>query len=1166
LGHEMWLSATFKRGPRRADGVGGMPTLLKRLKELEDTLKPFQAETHPSWNQTGQIFNALLAEAQVPLDDEVIKAIKPVGEREWSRASGVTGAPVCTPRWPADRVMSDEDCEPVRRIGARWLHATATLGVVSACLMWCAGPATAFGPDPAAALSLQTLTPPLLLAGLPELRGGLAQSASAPAKNPLPFTVTLRASRAVVHNGRPAKLTGRVTPRAAHGRVELQVRAGGRWRTVASRSLSKASAFAFTTRLSGVGGHFVRVVKSSSSGHGQGVSNIVELIVPGRRTVRSHGGALHLSLGAVSVSAPKGVIARGQTLSIAVGAPTGFGSEGASSVSGGPYLLSTSQGEPHKPITVTISYDPGLLAPGDKPLLLHGWTVTHKWIPEVTTVHGSAHSVSATLDSFSPIDVIDWGTYYAGILTGNRAGLPTGCGPTPSWIDSVTLPDSNQDPLPACFSTKSDQTEAVLNVVNNRGYAQTVTVYGAKIDVAKSSFASSFEGQIGKLLAQLSSGNGPSAFVLGPGEGASVTIDRPPPQLAALEIHIDPAAKTASGVGELAWALLTTAKDQIGVPLNVENCVMAAVYNTVSADRGPDSAIAQMHSCVDAAATGTAKGVLEKLAYGLLVDDFFYKIIDLEGDELYPAQIGFTIPGSNPTFTNPNIHVGPANYGTLPDGTTTIEHLTASGGTPPYRYYIWNEPENAAKVPSWVTLASDGTLTIEPPASASGEVSFYVYAFDSKGEHSPFKRDQVSFQTVSGGGGGGKSGATQVTAGGAHTCALLTGGGIDCWGANALGTLGNGTNWGPETCRDPCSTTPVAVSGISTATQVAAGGNNTCALLTGGSVDCWGENEYGQLGDGTNTGPESCYQYPCSTTPVAVGGITDAVQIAAGELRDTCALRAGGTVDCWGWNQAGQLGDGTNTGPESCSGNPCSTKPVAVSGITNAVQISVGIGQTCAVLRGGGVDCWGANDAGQLGDGPSTGPEPLGGGGFSSTPVAVSGITEATQVATGYDHTCALLASGSVDCWGEAIYFGNGDPTGSKMETCSGQPCSTKPVSVTGITGATQIDSQYEETCVVLKAGGIECWGFLNDYGQLGDGTTNLLWVPVGVGGITNATQATTAPSDACALLATGSVMCWGRNEDGQLGDGTNAGPETCGEGDYPEPCSRTPVAVRGIP
>lgn len=1036
----------------------------------------------------------------------------------------------------------------MRRIRTRWLRATATLGVVSACLV-SAGPAAASGYALSGVFSLRALASPSLLVTSLELPGSSARSAAAPASALSPFTVTLRASRAVVGNGRVAKLAGRVAPGAAHKRVELQARAGGRWRTISSRSLSKSSGFAFTTRLSGVGGHFLRVLKPSGSGHAQGVSSIVELIVPGRRTVRSRGGALRLSLGAVRVSAPKGAIDKGKTLSISVGAPTGFGAEGASSVAGGPYLVSTSQGEPHKPVTVTIGYDPGLLAPGDKPLLLHGWTVTRRWVPEVTTVHG--HSVSATLDSFSPIDVIDWGTYYAGILTGNRADLPSGCGSPPSWIDSVTLPDSNQDPLPACFSSKSSDTEAVLNVVNNRGYAQTVTVSGAKINVTKSSFASSFEGQIGKLLAQLSSGSGPSAFELGPGEGASIAIDRPPPQLAALEIHIDPAGKTAWGVGELAWALLTTAKDQIGVPVDMENCVQAAVYNTLSADRGPDTAIGQMHSCVDAASglSGTAKAVLEKLAYGLLVDDFFYKLLDLEDSEVYPARIEFTIPGSNPTFTNPNIHVGPANYGTLPDGSTTTEHLTANGGTPPYRYYIWNDPANMAGVPSWVSLAPDGTLTIEPPASASGEVSFYVYAFDSNGEHSPFKRDQVSFQTFSGGGAGGGGSGSTLTAGGDHTCALLKAGTVDCWGANGVGELGTGTS-------GALSTTPVKVVGITTATVVSAGLYYTCALLAAHTVDCWGINDDGQLGTGSVTGPTSCGGFSCSPVPVQVLGITDAIALAAYGTH-TCAVLAHGSIVCWGGNGAGELGDGV-FGPEPCGEtNGCSATPVPVVGIARATGVSAGSDHTCALILGGSLDCWGRGNDGELGAEHEASPP--GSNMFtilaSPIPLLVSGNNVAASVSAGGHHTCSVLAGGSLTCWGENNFGELGNGTDEGPDICTTDYCSPTPVPVGGISDATTISAGGQSTCSTLSDGKVDCWGAT---GESGPEMCNVASVycstkPVEVAGIANAVAVSVGAGYACVVLTDSHVDCWGHNQNGQLGDGTTS-------------YKAAPVPVSGIP
>jgi len=175
--------------------------------------------------------------------------------------------------------------------------------------------------------------------------------------------------------------------------------------------------------------------------------------------------------------------------------------------------------------------------------------------------------------------------------------------------------------------------------------------------------------------------------------------------------------------------------------------------------------------------------------------------------------------------------------------------------------------------------------------------------------------------------------ATAIAAGGSHACALLTGGSVRCWGSNFSGQLGNGT-----TTNDPIPT-PVVVSGITTATAISAGNGNTCALLTGGSVRCWGDNYYGQLGNGTTTN---------SSTPVAVSGITTATAISAGGYH-TCALLTDGSVRCWGYNNYGQLGNGTTTD---------SSTPVAVGGITTAIAISAGGYHTCALLTGGSVRCW----------------------------------------------------------------------------------------------------------------------------------------------------------------------------------------------------------------
>ena len=177
------------------------------------------------------------------------------------------------------------------------------------------------------------------------------------------------------------------------------------------------------------------------------------------------------------------------------------------------------------------------------------------------------------------------------------------------------------------------------------------------------------------------------------------------------------------------------------------------------------------------------------------------------------------------------------------------------------------------------------------------------------------------------------------------------------------------------------------MSGITNAIAVGAGAFDTCAVLAGGTVECWGNNNAGQLGDGTSTGPEgvgTCQDEACSPTPVPVTAITNATAVTiGGETTSSplfpgsthaCALLSGGSVECWGANELGQLGDGTFVGPEVCA-QSCSSTPVPVSGITNASAVSAGEDHTCALLSGGGVRCWGSNFFGQVGDGKFLGPE-----------------------------------------------------------------------------------------------------------------------------------------------------------------------------------------------
>ena len=355
----------------------------------------------------------------------------------------------------------------------------------------------------------------------------------------------------------------------------------------------------------------------------------------------------------------------------------------------------------------------------------------------------------------------------------------------------------------------------------------------------------------------------------------------------------------------------------------------------------------------------------------------------------------------------------------------------------------------------------------------------------------------------------GISTATAISAGSDVTCALLSDGTVKCWGDNESGQLGDGST--------THSSTPVAVSGISTATAISAGGYHTCALLSGGTVECWGYNYYyGQLGNGSTDWS--------STTPVAVSGISTATAISAG-YQHTCAILSGGTVKCWGANGAGQLGNGTTTN---------SSTPVTVSGITTAIAISAGEIHTCALLSSGTVKCWGANGAGQLGNDGSPWD--------SNTPVTVSGIFTAIAVSAGDAHTCALLSGGTVKCWGWNYYGQLGDGSTTQRDS---------PVAVSGLTGATAITAGELHTCAVLSGGTAKCWGYGLD-GELGNGSTDDSGTPVPVSGISTATAISAGSEDTCALLSGGAAKCWGDNEAGQLGNGSTTS-------------SNTPVAVSGI-
>ncbi len=337
-----------------------------------------------------------------------------------------------------------------------------------------------------------------------------------------------------------------------------------------------------------------------------------------------------------------------------------------------------------------------------------------------------------------------------------------------------------------------------------------------------------------------------------------------------------------------------------------------------------------------------------------------------------------------------------------------------------------------------------------------------------------------------------------ISAGGEYSCAVLENGTARCWGQNSSGQLGNGTT--------TSSPTPVMVAAADVV-AISAGNEHTCAMLQNGTARCWGRNQFGQLGDNSTTNRSS---------PVAVSGLTGVVTISAGN-EHTCAVLQNGTARCWGRNQYGQLGIGTASYDLVLS-------PAAVSGLSTVEGISTGGFHACALLGNGTVRCWGYNNGGQLGNGTmSTEPTP--------SPVAVSGLTNAATISAGWHHTCAVLWDGTARCWGINTYGRLGDGSTTHRST---------PAQVSGLTNAASIAAGLLHTCAVLGDGTVRCWGY-NNWGQLGNGTTSTgsNTAPVIVTGLTNAASITAGGYHSCSVLGTGTARTWGRNEVGQLGDGS---------------------------
>ncbi|MFO0644242.1 MAG: Ig-like domain-containing protein [Polyangiaceae bacterium] len=338
--------------------------------------------------------------------------------------------------------------------------------------------------------------------------------------------------------------------------------------------------------------------------------------------------------------------------------------------------------------------------------------------------------------------------------------------------------------------------------------------------------------------------------------------------------------------------------------------------------------------------------------------------------------------------------------------------------------------------------------------------------------------------------------ATAVAAGFQTTCAIVADGSLKCWGQNARGQVGNNGTLDRQV--------PTDVGIASGVVSVALGDEHTCALFDTGAVKCWGRNDHGQVGNNGTLNRQ---------VPTDVVGLGAGVAKIYVKHQQTCAIMDTGAVKCWGLNSRGQIGN---------NGTLDRQVPTDVTGLTSGITaLALGDEHVCALDSGGGVQCWGRNDRGQVGNNGTL---------DRRVPTAVVGLS--SGVAAIYAHhqqTCALMATGGVKCWGRNDHGQVGN---------NGTLDRIVPTDVVGLdSGVASLALGDGHVCALDTAGGVQCWG-QNDHGQVGNNSTLDRIVPAAAQGLGAGVAAVYANGNqTCALMATGGVKCWGINANGQVGN-----------------------------
>ena len=352
----------------------------------------------------------------------------------------------------------------------------------------------------------------------------------------------------------------------------------------------------------------------------------------------------------------------------------------------------------------------------------------------------------------------------------------------------------------------------------------------------------------------------------------------------------------------------------------------------------------------------------------------------------------------------------------------------------------------------------------------------------------------------------------RVVSGADFNCFITNDGGVKCMGNNEFGQLGNGTF--------DSSNVPVDVNGLgdSVISLTAGSGHSVCALTISGAVKCWGDNSNNVFNNGRTEDR--------SNNPVDVPGFSSGVQSIELGTGHACAITESNGLFCWGNNTFGQLGSGS-IGEGDIEANIYSAREVSGLG-SNVQDVTLGIGFTCAVVSGG-VKCWGQNTFGQLGNGES------GDGLFSISPVDVTGLSETTTaVQAGDNFACAILNDGRAQCWGAGTVgqLGNGDINNSNtpqlLRDSNGNDKSSIRV----------ISSGSLSSCLVDHSDDLYCWGD-NSTGMFGENTIGTLTTPQTV---ISYTREVSLRSSICTFQTDNFLQCWGSNEYGQLGIGTTGG------------------------